>query len=190
MFQQAHKAVVVELRKMISMRAFASAIKSQLRTKPAGLPKDGGRSAPPAPPKGKKAQKDSPAPIPQGAAEIKIPAKRRAKKSKSQEALGKHSIVLRLWPWMLRIRYPQSGGIPQPPAPQGPPPPLWSALPPPPNPNPPPPAEKPQGPSPFPSPPYPFTPKVHVQEGVKQPKKIKAWQASQRVACQEINSLW
>ncbi|GFO03549.1 RNA-directed DNA polymerase from mobile element jockey [Plakobranchus ocellatus] len=38
---------------------------------------------------------------------------------------------------------------------------------------PPPPAEKPQGPPPSPSPPYPFTPEVHVTEGVKQPKKIK-----------------
>ncbi|GFO27417.1 hypothetical protein PoB_005392200 [Plakobranchus ocellatus] len=38
---------------------------------------------------------------------------------------------------------------------------------------PPPPAEKRQGPPPSPSPPYPFTPEVHVTEGVKQPKKIK-----------------
>ncbi|GFN82088.1 hypothetical protein PoB_000859400 [Plakobranchus ocellatus] len=51
---------------------------------------------------------------------------------------GKRSIVLRLWRWMLRILYSQSGGIPPPPALRGPPPPLWSALPPPPNPNPPP----------------------------------------------------
>ncbi|GFN87446.1 RNA-directed DNA polymerase from mobile element jockey [Plakobranchus ocellatus] len=85
-FQQARKAVVVEIHKTISTRTFASAVKSQLRTKPAALPKDGGRSAPSAPPKGKKAQKDSPAPSPQGAAETEVPAKRRAEKSKRQEA--------------------------------------------------------------------------------------------------------
>ncbi|GFO12970.1 nucleic-acid-binding protein from mobile element jockey [Plakobranchus ocellatus] len=85
-FQQACKAVVVELHKTISTRTFASAVKSQLRMKPATLPKDGGRSAPSAPPKGKKAQKDSPAPNPQGAAETEVPAKRRAEKSKRQEA--------------------------------------------------------------------------------------------------------
>ncbi|GFN95423.1 nucleic-acid-binding protein from mobile element jockey [Plakobranchus ocellatus] len=49
-FQQARKAVVVEIQKTISMRTFASAVKSQLRTKPAALPKDGDRSAPSAPP--------------------------------------------------------------------------------------------------------------------------------------------
>ncbi|GFO00722.1 Gag-like protein [Plakobranchus ocellatus] len=85
-FQQACKAVVVELHKTISTQTFASAVKSQLRTKPAALPKDGGRSAPSAPAKGKKAQKDSPAPSPQGAAETEVPAKRRAEKSKRQEA--------------------------------------------------------------------------------------------------------
>ncbi|GFO37927.1 nucleic-acid-binding protein from mobile element jockey [Plakobranchus ocellatus] len=85
-FQQARKEFVVELHKTISTRTFASAVKSQLRTKPAALPKDGGRSAPSAPPKGKKAQKDSPAPSPQGAAETKVPAKRRAEKLKRQEA--------------------------------------------------------------------------------------------------------
>ncbi|GFO40538.1 NADP dehydrogenase [ubiquinone] iron-sulfur protein 8, mitochondrial [Plakobranchus ocellatus] len=85
-FQQARKAVVVEIHKTISTRTFASAVKSQLRAKPAVLPKDGGRSAPSAPPKGKKAQKDSPAPSPQGAAEAEVPAKRRAEKSKRQEA--------------------------------------------------------------------------------------------------------
>ncbi|GFO38205.1 hypothetical protein PoB_006471000 [Plakobranchus ocellatus] len=51
------------------------------------LPKDGGRSPPSAPPKGKKALKDSPALSPQRAAETEILAKRRAKKSKRQEAL-------------------------------------------------------------------------------------------------------
>ncbi|GFO32879.1 Gag-like protein [Plakobranchus ocellatus] len=87
-FQQARKAVVVEIHKTISTRTFASAVKSQLRTKPATLPKDGGRSAPSASPKEKKAQKDSPAPSPQGAAETEVPAKRRAEKSKRQEAPG------------------------------------------------------------------------------------------------------
>ncbi|GFO29678.1 RNA-directed DNA polymerase from mobile element jockey [Plakobranchus ocellatus] len=43
-------------------------------------------SVPSAPPKGKKAQKDSPAPSPQGAAEAEVPAKRRAEKSKRHEA--------------------------------------------------------------------------------------------------------
>ncbi|GFN91655.1 Gag-like protein [Plakobranchus ocellatus] len=85
-FQQARKAVVVEIHKTISTRTFASAVKSQLRTKPATLPKDCGRNAPSAPPKGKKAQKDSPVPSPQGAAETEVPAKRRAEKSKRQEA--------------------------------------------------------------------------------------------------------
>ncbi|GFO48544.1 nucleic-acid-binding protein from mobile element jockey [Plakobranchus ocellatus] len=80
MFQQARKAVVVELHKTISTRTFASANKSQLRTKPAALPKDGGRSTPSAPPNRKKAQKDFPAPSPQGAAETDVPAKRRAEK--------------------------------------------------------------------------------------------------------------
>ncbi|GFO05147.1 RNA-directed DNA polymerase from mobile element jockey [Plakobranchus ocellatus] len=89
-FQQAHKAVVVEIHKTISTRtSFASAVKSQLRTKPAALPKDGGRSAPSAPPKGKKAQKDSPAPSPQGAAETEIPAKRRPENPKDKRPLGK-----------------------------------------------------------------------------------------------------
>ncbi|GFO49495.1 hypothetical protein PoB_007600000 [Plakobranchus ocellatus] len=50
------------------------------------FPKDGGRSAPSAPPKGKKAQMDSLAPSPQGAAEAEVPAKRRVEKSKRQEA--------------------------------------------------------------------------------------------------------
>ncbi|GFO37226.1 RNA-directed DNA polymerase from mobile element jockey [Plakobranchus ocellatus] len=88
-FQQARKAVVVDLHKTISTRTCASAVKSQLRTKPAALPKDGGRSAPSAPPKGKKAQKDSTAPSPHGAAETEVPVKRRAEKSKRQEAPSK-----------------------------------------------------------------------------------------------------
>ncbi|GFO27416.1 nucleic-acid-binding protein from mobile element jockey [Plakobranchus ocellatus] len=53
-FQQARKAVVVEIHQTISTRTFASDAKSQLQTKPAALPKDGGRSGPSAPPKGKK----------------------------------------------------------------------------------------------------------------------------------------
>ncbi|GFO30988.1 cleft lip and palate transmembrane protein 1-like protein [Plakobranchus ocellatus] len=72
---------------MISSHIYASAVKTQLRTKPAALPKDGGRSAPSVPPKGKKAQKDSPALSPQRAAQTELPAKRRAEKSKRQEAL-------------------------------------------------------------------------------------------------------
>ncbi|GFO41827.1 nucleic-acid-binding protein from mobile element jockey [Plakobranchus ocellatus] len=67
-FPQAHKAVVLEIHKTISTRTFVSAVKSQLRMKPAVLHKDGGRSSPSAPPEGKKAQ-DSPAHNPQGAAE-------------------------------------------------------------------------------------------------------------------------
>ncbi|GFN81944.1 RNA-directed DNA polymerase from mobile element jockey [Plakobranchus ocellatus] len=134
-FQQARKAVVVEIHRTISTRTSTNALKSQLRTKPAALLKDGGRSAPSAPPKGKKAQKDSPALSPQRAAESEIAAKHRAEKSKRQEA-PRETLFLLLWRWMLRILYPQSGGIPPPPSPRGPPPPLWSALPPPPNPNP------------------------------------------------------
>ncbi|GFN94947.1 hypothetical protein PoB_002145300 [Plakobranchus ocellatus] len=42
-------------------QAYASAVRTQLRIKLAALPKEGGRSVPAAPPKGKKAQKDSPA---------------------------------------------------------------------------------------------------------------------------------
>ncbi|GFN96908.1 hypothetical protein PoB_002341400 [Plakobranchus ocellatus] len=57
----------------------------------------------PAPPKGKKSQKDSPAPSPQGAAETEVPAKCR-QSPKDRRPLGKLSIVLRLWRWMLRIR--------------------------------------------------------------------------------------
>ncbi|GFO43705.1 hypothetical protein PoB_007021000 [Plakobranchus ocellatus] len=79
-FQQARKAVVVEIHKTFSTRTFASAVKSQLRTKPAALPKDGGRSTPSAPPKRKKDQKDSPAPSPQGAAETDVPASAGQKK--------------------------------------------------------------------------------------------------------------
>ncbi|GFO15147.1 hypothetical protein PoB_004165200 [Plakobranchus ocellatus] len=60
------------------------------------------------------------------------------KSRKDRRPPGNHFIVLRLWPWNLRRLYPESGGIPPPPASRGPLPPLWSTLSPPPNPNPPP----------------------------------------------------
>ncbi|GFN87513.1 RNA-directed DNA polymerase from mobile element jockey [Plakobranchus ocellatus] len=171
-FQQARKAVVVELDKTISTRTFASAVKSQLRTKPAALPKDGGRSAPSAPPKGKKAQKDSPAPSPQGAAETEVSAKRRAEKSKRQEAsretfnrfaplaMDAEDTISSIWRDSSTPSSPRASASPM----ECPPSPSKS--------RPPPPAEKPQGPPPSPSPPYPFTPEVHVTEGVKPTKKI------------------
>ncbi|GFO04556.1 RNA-directed DNA polymerase from mobile element jockey [Plakobranchus ocellatus] len=167
------KPVVVELHKTISTRTFASAVKSQLRTKPAALPKDGGRSAPSAPPKGEKAQKDSPAPSPQGAAETKVPAKRRAEKSKRQEApretfnrfaplaMDAGDATSSIWGDSSTPSSPRASASPM----EFPPSPSKS--------HPPPPAEKPQGPPPSPSPPYPFTPAVHVTEGVKPTKKIK-----------------
>ncbi|GFO06052.1 hypothetical protein PoB_003255700 [Plakobranchus ocellatus] len=144
-----------------------------LRTKPAALPKDGGRSAPSAPPKRKKAHKDSPAPSPQGAAEIEVPAKHRAEKSKRQEApretfnrfapmaMDAEDTISSIWgdsstPSSLRA---SASPMECPPSPS--------------KSRPPPPAEKPQGPLPSPSPPYPFTPEVHVTEGVKPTKKIK-----------------
>ncbi|GFN81301.1 RNA-directed DNA polymerase from mobile element jockey [Plakobranchus ocellatus] len=178
-FQQACKAVVVELHKTISTRTFASAVKSQLRTKPAALPKDGGRSATSAPAKGKKAQKDSPAPSPQGAAETEVPAKRRAEKSKRQEAPRKtvnrfarlamdaEDAISSIWGNSSTPSSPRASASPMecPPSPSKPQSPSKSRLPPP--------AEKPQGPPPSPSPPYPFTPKVQVMEGVKATKKIK-----------------
>ncbi|GFO36940.1 hypothetical protein PoB_006344500 [Plakobranchus ocellatus] len=172
-FQQARKAVVVELHKTISTETFVSAVKSQLRTKPAALPKDGGRSASSAPPKGKKAQKDSPDPSPQGAAETEVPAKRRAEKSKRQEApretfnrfaplaVDAEDTISSIWGDSSIPSSPRASGSHM----ECPPSPSKS--------RPPPPAEKPQGPPPSPSPPYPFTPEVHVTEEVKQPKKIK-----------------
>ncbi|GFN76788.1 hypothetical protein PoB_000329400 [Plakobranchus ocellatus] len=129
-FQQARKSVVVEIHKRTSNHSYAGAVKTRLQTKPAVLPKDGGRSVPSAPPKWKKAQKDSVALSAQRAAETETSAKRRAEKSKRQGPLGNHSIVLCLWPWNLRRLYLQSGKIPPRPAPRGPSPPLWSALPP------------------------------------------------------------
>ncbi|GFO14932.1 hypothetical protein PoB_004143700 [Plakobranchus ocellatus] len=74
---------------------------------------------------------------------------------------------------MLRILYPQSGGIPPSPAPPSA---SASSIECPPSPSkshPAPLAEKLQGPPPSPSPPYPFTLEVHVTEGVKPTKKIK-----------------
>ncbi|GFO02343.1 RNA-directed DNA polymerase from mobile element jockey [Plakobranchus ocellatus] len=137
-FQLARKAVVVEIHKTISTRTFASAVKSQLRTKPAALPKDGGRSAFSAPPKGKKAQRDSPAPSPQGAAETEVQAKRRAEKSKRQEAsretfnrfaplaMDAEDTITSIWGDSSTPSSPRASAS------------LWSALPPPPNLNPPP----------------------------------------------------
>ncbi|GFN88476.1 hypothetical protein PoB_001498200 [Plakobranchus ocellatus] len=118
-FQQARKAVFVEIHKTISMRTFASAVKSQLRTKPSALSKDDGRSAPSAPPKDKKAQKDSPAPSPQGAAEIEVPAKRRTEKSKRQEA--PRETVNRFAPLAMDAEntITKSGGILHPQLPKG-----------------------------------------------------------------------
>ncbi|GFN80993.1 nuclease harbi1-like protein [Plakobranchus ocellatus] len=171
-FQQARKAVV-EIHKTISTRTFPSAVKSQLRTKPAALPKDGGRSAPSALPKGKKAQKDSPAPSPQGAAETEVPAKRRAEKFKRQEApretvnrfapfaMVAEDTISSIWGKSSTPSSPRASASPMECLPS----PSKSRLLPP--------AEKPQGPPPSPLPPYPFTPEVHVTEGVKPTKKIK-----------------
>ncbi|GFO49474.1 hypothetical protein PoB_007597900 [Plakobranchus ocellatus] len=115
-------------------------------------------------PKGKKAQKDSPAPSPQGAAETEVPAKRRAEKSKRQEApretvnrfaplaMDAEDTISSIWgdsstPSSLRassspMECPPSTSKPQSPS-KSHTPPL---------------AEKPQGPPPSISPPYPFTP--------------------------------
>ncbi|GFO24492.1 nucleic-acid-binding protein from mobile element jockey [Plakobranchus ocellatus] len=163
-FQQARKADVVELHKTISTRTFASAVKSQLRTKPAALPKVAAEVPLLPRPRGKKPRRILRLPVPREQQNLKYQPSAGPKSKKDRRPLGKQSIVLRLWRWMLRILYPQSGAIPPPPAPQGPPPPLWSALPPPPNPNPP--------PNPAP------------RHRWRNPK------VSQRVACQAINSLW
>ncbi|GFO15000.1 hypothetical protein PoB_004150500 [Plakobranchus ocellatus] len=128
---------------------------------------------PSAPPKGKKAQKDSPAPSPQGAAETEVPAKRRAEKSKRQEApretfnrfaplaMDAEDTISSIWGDSSTPSSPRASASPM----ECPPSPSKS--------RPPPPAEKPQGPPPSPSPPYLFTPEVHVTEGVKPTKKIK-----------------
>ncbi|GFO17358.1 Pol-like protein [Plakobranchus ocellatus] len=187
-FQQTRKAVVVEIHKTISMRTFASAVKSQLRTKPAALPKDSGRSAPSAPPKGKKAQKDSPAPSPQGAAEAEVPAKRRAEKSKRHEApretvnrfaplaMDAEDTITSIWGDSSTPSSPRASASPMEcsPSPSKPQSPSKS--------RPPSSAVKPQGPPPSPSPPYPFTPKVQVTEGVKATKKIKGLAGQPKVS--------
>ncbi|GFO04051.1 Gag-like protein [Plakobranchus ocellatus] len=136
-FQQARKAVVVVLHIKISMRTFASAVKTQLRTKPAALPRMAAEVPLLPRPKGKKPRRILRLPILREQQKSKYQPSAGPKSRKDRRPLGKQSIILRLWPWMLRIRYPQSGRIPPPPAPRGPPPPLWSDLPPPPNPNPP-----------------------------------------------------
>ncbi|GFO50066.1 retrovirus-related pol polyprotein from type-1 retrotransposable element r1 [Plakobranchus ocellatus] len=89
-------------------------------------------------PRGKKPRKILRLPVPREQQKLKYQPSAGPKSQKDRRPLGKLSIVLRLWRLMLRMLYPQSGGIPPPPAPRGPPPPLWSALPHPPNPNPPP----------------------------------------------------
>ncbi|GFO25225.1 RNA-directed DNA polymerase from mobile element jockey [Plakobranchus ocellatus] len=148
-----------------------AAVKFQLRTKPAALPKDGGRSSPSAPAKGKKAQKGSPAPSPQGAAEPEVPAKRRAEKSKRQEApretvncfaplaMDAEDAISSIRGNSSTPSSPRASASPMecPPSPSKPQSPSKS--------HPLPLAEKPQGPPPSPSPPYPFTPEVHVTEG-------------------------
>ncbi|GFO50021.1 RNA-directed DNA polymerase from mobile element jockey [Plakobranchus ocellatus] len=83
-------------------------------------------------PRGKKPRRILRLPVPREEQKLKYQPSAGPKSPKDRRPLGKLSIVLPLWRWMLRIRQPQSGGIPPPP------PPLWSALPPPPNPNPPP----------------------------------------------------
>ncbi|GFN90351.1 LOW QUALITY PROTEIN: hypothetical protein PoB_001685700 [Plakobranchus ocellatus] len=187
-FQQASKEVVVELHKTISTRTYACAVKTQLRMKPAALPKDGGRSASSAPPKGKKAQKDSPALSPQGTAESEVPAKHRAEKSKRQEAsretfnpfaplaMDAEDTISSIW------------GDLSTPAPRGPPPPLWSGLPPPPNLNPLP-RETPRS-SAFPLASLPLHPQgpcdgvgEATQENQRLGRRAKGWSAKQQVVC-------
>ncbi|GFN80771.1 hypothetical protein PoB_000727700 [Plakobranchus ocellatus] len=124
-------------------------------------------------PRGKKAQKDSPAPSPQGAAEAEVPAKCRAEKSKRQEApretvnrfaplaMDAEDTITSIWEDSSTPISPRASASPM----ECPPSPSKS--------RPPPLAVKPQGPPPSPSPPYPFTPEVQVTEGVKATKKIK-----------------
>ncbi|GFN98876.1 hypothetical protein PoB_002538200 [Plakobranchus ocellatus] len=100
-------------------------------------------------PKGKNPRRILRLPVPREQQKSKYQPSAGPKSPKDRRPLRKQSINLRLWRWMLRILYPQSGGIPPPPAPRGPPPTLWSALPPSPNPNPPPnPTPAPGGESP------------------------------------------
>ncbi|GFO46829.1 RNA-directed DNA polymerase from mobile element jockey [Plakobranchus ocellatus] len=125
------------------------------------------------PAQGEKAQKDSPAPSPQGAAEAEVPAKRRAEKSKRQEvpretvnrfaplAMDAEDTITSIWGDSSTPSSPRASASPM----ECPPSPSKFRLPPS--------AEKSQGPPPSPSPPYPFTPEVHVTEGVKPTKKTK-----------------
>ncbi|GFO46805.1 hypothetical protein PoB_007331000 [Plakobranchus ocellatus] len=150
---------------MISTRTFSCAVKSQLRTKPAAFPKDGGKTAPSAPPKGKKVQKDSPAPSPQRAAETEVPAKGRAEKSKRQEApretvnrfaplaMDAEDAISSIWGDSSTPSSPRASASPM----ECPPSPSKS--------HPPPPAEKLQGPPPSPSPPYPLPPRSMYRGG-------------------------
>ncbi|GFN96536.1 hypothetical protein PoB_002304200 [Plakobranchus ocellatus] len=85
-------------------------------------------------PRGKKPRKILWLPVPREQQNLKYQPSAWPKSQKDRRPLQKQSNVLRLWRWMLKMIYPQSGGIPPPPAP----PPLWSALPPPLNLNPPP----------------------------------------------------
>ncbi|GFN78765.1 hypothetical protein PoB_000527100 [Plakobranchus ocellatus] len=114
-FQQTRKAVVVEIHKTILTRTYASVVKTQLRTKPAALPKNGGRSAPSAPPKGQKPKRVLRLSVPREQQKRKYQPSAGPKSRKDRRPLGNHSIVLRLWPWNLRRLYPQSRGIPPPP---------------------------------------------------------------------------
>ncbi|GFO36942.1 RNA-directed DNA polymerase from mobile element jockey [Plakobranchus ocellatus] len=75
--------------------------------------------------RGKKPRRILRIPIPREQQKLKYQPSAGPKSRKDRRPQGKHSIVLRFWPWMLRIRYPQSGGIPPSPAPRGPPAPIW-----------------------------------------------------------------
>ncbi|GFO04503.1 hypothetical protein PoB_003100800 [Plakobranchus ocellatus] len=76
-------------------------------------------------PRGKKPRKILRLPVPRKQQKSKYQPSAELKSRKDRRLLGKHSIVLRLWRWMMRILYPQSGGIPPPSAPRGPQPSLW-----------------------------------------------------------------
>ncbi|GFO05411.1 RNA-directed DNA polymerase from mobile element jockey [Plakobranchus ocellatus] len=76
-------------------------------------------------PRGKKPRRIIRLPVPREQEKPKYHPRAGPKSPKVRRPLGKHSIVLHFWPWMLTILYPQSGRIPPPPAPRGPPPPLW-----------------------------------------------------------------
>ncbi|GFN83998.1 hypothetical protein PoB_001050400 [Plakobranchus ocellatus] len=158
---EAHKKVLV------STRTYVSAVKTQLRTKPAALPRDGSGSAFLPRTRREKPRKVSPALSLQEAAEIEVPAKRRAKKSKRQEApretfnrfapvaMEAEDTMSSIWGDSSTSSSPRASASPMecPPSPSK----LQSPL----QISPPPPAEKPQGPPPSSPPPYPFTPEVH-----------------------------